>query len=211
MVVKHRHDRSCRPMAIGSDQPPGFWRGVIRQLIARGALQTGSGDYATPVPGDGAGAADPAQGESTGYAAAGGGAGADAAQTRPHGRSSSCALGPEAPTAGADRTVRGPAAMARQPRPEGAIRAALRHLPRQRTLREICRRPAGQPGGRLASLARAWAPRNCERYGSGGAENHVVSTARDAPATCRARPACVGTRWTVVVHRRDQPAGARWR
>jgi len=46
MILKHRH-QELSTYGIGSDQPPGFWRGVIRQLIARGALRTESGDYAT--------------------------------------------------------------------------------------------------------------------------------------------------------------------
>jgi ATP-dependent DNA helicase RecQ len=46
MVVKHGHDR-LPTYGVGNDRQPGFWRGVIRQLIARGALQTGSGDYAS--------------------------------------------------------------------------------------------------------------------------------------------------------------------
>jgi len=32
---------------VGADQSPGFWRGVIRQLIARGALRTEGGEYAS--------------------------------------------------------------------------------------------------------------------------------------------------------------------
>jgi ATP-dependent DNA helicase RecQ len=46
MVLKHRH-HELPTYGIGSDRPPGFWRGVIRQLIARGALRTESGEYAT--------------------------------------------------------------------------------------------------------------------------------------------------------------------
>ncbi len=46
MVVKHGHD-ALPTWGIGADRSPGFWRGVIRQLIARGALRTESGDYAT--------------------------------------------------------------------------------------------------------------------------------------------------------------------
>ena len=46
MVLKHRH-QELPTYGIGSDRPPGFWRGVIRQLIARGALRTDSGEYAT--------------------------------------------------------------------------------------------------------------------------------------------------------------------
>ena len=46
MVLKHRH-HELSTYGIGADRPPGFWRGVIRQLIARGALRTESGDYAT--------------------------------------------------------------------------------------------------------------------------------------------------------------------
>ena len=46
MIVKHGHD-TLPTYGIGADRPPGFWRGVIRQLIARGALRTESGDYAS--------------------------------------------------------------------------------------------------------------------------------------------------------------------
>jgi ATP-dependent DNA helicase RecQ len=46
MVLKHRH-HELPTYGIGSDRLPGFWRGVIRQLIARGALRTESGEYAT--------------------------------------------------------------------------------------------------------------------------------------------------------------------
>ena len=46
MVAKHGHDR-LPTYGIGKDRPPAFWRGVIRQLIARGALTTGSGEYAS--------------------------------------------------------------------------------------------------------------------------------------------------------------------
>ena len=46
MVLKHRHNQ-LSTYGIGADRPPGFWRGVIRQLIARGALRTDSGEYAT--------------------------------------------------------------------------------------------------------------------------------------------------------------------
>ena len=46
MIVKHGHDAQST-YGIGADKPPGFWRGVIRQLIARGALRTESGAYAS--------------------------------------------------------------------------------------------------------------------------------------------------------------------
>jgi len=46
MILKHGH-QDLPTYGIGSDRPPGFWRGVIRQLIARGALRTDSGEYAT--------------------------------------------------------------------------------------------------------------------------------------------------------------------
>ncbi len=46
MVLKHRH-HELSTYGIGADRAPGFWRGVIRQLIARGALRTDSGEYAT--------------------------------------------------------------------------------------------------------------------------------------------------------------------
>ncbi len=37
---------SCRPAAPARDQPEGFWRGVIRQLVATGALRRGEGERA---------------------------------------------------------------------------------------------------------------------------------------------------------------------
>ncbi len=46
MVVKYGHD-ALPTYGIGKDRSPGFWRGVIRQLIARGALRTESGEYAS--------------------------------------------------------------------------------------------------------------------------------------------------------------------
>ena len=46
MVEKYDHDR-LPTYGQGRDKPPRFWRGVIRQLIARGALKTDSGEYAT--------------------------------------------------------------------------------------------------------------------------------------------------------------------
>jgi len=46
MIVKYGHD-ALPTYGIGADRSPGFWRGVIRQLIARGALRTDSGEYAS--------------------------------------------------------------------------------------------------------------------------------------------------------------------
>ena len=46
MVDKYGHD-SLSTWGVGHDQPAPFWRGVIRQLIARGALRTEPGEYAT--------------------------------------------------------------------------------------------------------------------------------------------------------------------
>ncbi len=46
MIAKHGHD-ALPTYGIGADRGPGFWRGVIRQLIARGAVQTDPGEYAT--------------------------------------------------------------------------------------------------------------------------------------------------------------------
>ena len=46
MVEKWDHDR-LPTYGQGRDKPARFWRGVIRQLIARGALRTDSGEYAT--------------------------------------------------------------------------------------------------------------------------------------------------------------------
>ncbi len=43
MVEKHAHDR-LPTWGAGADQPESFWRGVIRQLVAIGALQRGAGD-----------------------------------------------------------------------------------------------------------------------------------------------------------------------
>ena len=44
-VRKHRHDQLAL-YGIGKDNPDGFWRSVIRQLVARGALKI-HGDYAS--------------------------------------------------------------------------------------------------------------------------------------------------------------------
>jgi ATP-dependent DNA helicase RecQ len=46
MVQRHGHDK-LSTFGIGADQSPDYWRGVIRQLIAQGALRTESGDYAS--------------------------------------------------------------------------------------------------------------------------------------------------------------------
>ena len=46
MVTKHAHD-ALPTFGVGKDHPAPFWRSVIRQLIARGALQTESGEYAS--------------------------------------------------------------------------------------------------------------------------------------------------------------------
>ncbi|MGI4951651.1 MAG: RecQ family ATP-dependent DNA helicase, partial [Janthinobacterium lividum] len=48
MVSKHGHDR-LSTYGVGADKTVGFWRGVIRQLIARGALRTESGEFASLV------------------------------------------------------------------------------------------------------------------------------------------------------------------
>ncbi len=45
-VLRHRHDR-LPTFGVGAEHGAAFWRGVIRQLIARGALATASGDYAS--------------------------------------------------------------------------------------------------------------------------------------------------------------------
>ncbi len=45
-VSRHRHDQLAL-FGIGRDRPAAFWRGAIRQLIARGALACAEGDYAT--------------------------------------------------------------------------------------------------------------------------------------------------------------------
>jgi ATP-dependent DNA helicase RecQ len=44
MVERHNHDR-LPTYGAGSDQTPTFWRGVIRQLVARGALRRGEGEH----------------------------------------------------------------------------------------------------------------------------------------------------------------------
>ena len=46
MVARHKHDQ-LPTFGVGAEQSEGFWRGVIRQLIALGALRTESGDYAS--------------------------------------------------------------------------------------------------------------------------------------------------------------------
>jgi ATP-dependent DNA helicase RecQ len=45
MVEKHEHDK-LPTWGAGADQPNGFWRGVIRQLVALGALRRGDGERA---------------------------------------------------------------------------------------------------------------------------------------------------------------------
>ncbi len=45
MVEKHAHDR-LPTWGAGADQTDGFWRGVIRQLVAIGALRRGEGERA---------------------------------------------------------------------------------------------------------------------------------------------------------------------
>jgi ATP-dependent DNA helicase RecQ len=44
-VARNRHDKLAL-FGIGRDKPEPFWRGVVRQLLARGALQVKSGEYA---------------------------------------------------------------------------------------------------------------------------------------------------------------------
>jgi ATP-dependent DNA helicase RecQ len=46
LTRRHGHDKLAL-FGIGRDQSANFWRGVIRQLIAHGALDTGTGDYAS--------------------------------------------------------------------------------------------------------------------------------------------------------------------
>ena len=46
MVARHSHDK-LSTFGIGAAESEGFWRGVVRQLIALGALRTESGDYAS--------------------------------------------------------------------------------------------------------------------------------------------------------------------
>ena len=46
MVTRHGHDK-LPTFGIGAGHSEGYWRGVIRQLIAHGALRTESGEYAT--------------------------------------------------------------------------------------------------------------------------------------------------------------------
>jgi ATP-dependent DNA helicase RecQ len=46
MVQRHRHDQ-LSTFGIGAAQSRDHWRGMIRQLIAQGALRTESGDYAS--------------------------------------------------------------------------------------------------------------------------------------------------------------------
>jgi ATP-dependent DNA helicase RecQ len=45
-VAKWAHDR-LPTYGVGRDRPPAFWRGVIRQLVAIGALDVEEGDYPT--------------------------------------------------------------------------------------------------------------------------------------------------------------------
>jgi ATP-dependent DNA helicase RecQ len=43
-VLRHRHDK-LPTFGVGTDRDAAFWRGVIRQLIARGALASAVGEY----------------------------------------------------------------------------------------------------------------------------------------------------------------------
>ncbi len=45
-VERNRHD-GLALFGIGKERPATFWRGVLRQLVARGALRVKSGDYAS--------------------------------------------------------------------------------------------------------------------------------------------------------------------
>jgi len=45
-VLRHRHDQ-LPTFGVGADRDAAFWRGVIRQLIARGALASAVGEYAS--------------------------------------------------------------------------------------------------------------------------------------------------------------------
>ena len=45
-IQRWSHDK-LSTFGIGRDHPEGFWRGVVRQLIAKGALNVDSGEYAT--------------------------------------------------------------------------------------------------------------------------------------------------------------------
>jgi ATP-dependent DNA helicase RecQ len=44
MTERHAHHK-LPTWGVGADRPAGFWRGVIRQLVARGALQPSHGEY----------------------------------------------------------------------------------------------------------------------------------------------------------------------
>jgi ATP-dependent DNA helicase RecQ len=46
MIARHHHDK-LSTFGIGAEQSRDHWRGVIRQLIAQGALRTESGDFAS--------------------------------------------------------------------------------------------------------------------------------------------------------------------
>jgi ATP-dependent DNA helicase RecQ len=46
MTEKHGHDK-LPTWGVGADRPEGFWRSVIRQLVALGALRTASGTFAS--------------------------------------------------------------------------------------------------------------------------------------------------------------------
>jgi ATP-dependent DNA helicase RecQ len=45
-VERNGHDRLAL-FGIGNERSAGFWRGVLRQLVARGALRVKSGEYAS--------------------------------------------------------------------------------------------------------------------------------------------------------------------
>jgi ATP-dependent DNA helicase RecQ len=45
-VMRHGHDR-LPTYGLGRENPAPFWRGVIRQLLARGVVRSSSGEYPT--------------------------------------------------------------------------------------------------------------------------------------------------------------------
>ena len=48
-VIRHHHD-ALPTFGVGRDRGPGFWRGVIRQLVARGALDVDTEGHGALVP-----------------------------------------------------------------------------------------------------------------------------------------------------------------
>ena len=134
-VLRHGHDR-LPTFGVGAEHAVQWWRGLIRQLIALGALDVDTQGHGGTLSRAGQGAPDPARRHAR-----------DAARGRQaaHRRDAARATG----EAGRRTRDRGPvryAACVARGRGEDAAHSALRHLPRHGAARHR-RGAAGKPGG----------------------------------------------------------------